>query len=445
MSKKNTFSKEEKDRIIDLADALVYNQRKTFKEVREGLADEMQMTKERVKAASPDLTDQQAEMQAEVIRDRATRAAGKLVNELLAKVLYQELDTPDELTQFSFVSVFDDIKIDAGNTKEYVFKPDTGMSVYNPSERIANNFVDPKVYASTASMYVIDQANGTKVLAPNAYQFRKLVTIQRNEWIPYFIQGRLEEFISSITSAMRRTYSYYKSHTILQRLYVETQLAVNKAATAQSTREGSVKLVEGTATNLYACLAKEIFPILQNMRLGEPLYPFGADANNSYTDAITVSTPSDLIMIVPEGFKPQLAALTSTLPTASYFDLGDFISPSNVITLGSQLKIPGAKNLVLNGTGTNMTVTESVVAGDENDTITKDLTQKYIPENTILIFDKRYIKHLLQIDTESSQDWARNLTSDLYLHVWGVSKILPWAPIVAYTNPNLLTMPTGGN
>lgn len=439
------FNKDEKERIIDLADALVASEGKTFKEVREGLADEMTMTRDRVKNANPDLTDGQAEAQAKVIADRATRAARKLVNELLEKVLYQELTTPDGLSQFSFVDVFDDIKIEAGNTKEYVFKPDTGMSTYTPNERIATGIIDPKVYASTASMYTIDKAAGTKTLTANAYQFRKLATILRNEWIPFFIQGRLEEFISQITSSMRRTYNYYKAHTMLQRLYIETALATNKATGAQNQREGKVKLVEGTASNLYAALSKEIFPILQNMSLGEPMYPFGADANNSYTDAILVSNPDDLIMIVPEAFKPQLAALQSTLPTASLFDIGTFINPKNIITLGSQLVIPGAKNLALSGSGSGATVQVTTTPGDENDTISKDLTKKYLPDNTILIFDKRYIKHLLQIDVNSSQDWARNLSTDIYLHVWGVSKILPWAPIVAYTNPNLLTMPQGAN
>lgn len=442
---KDKFNQEEKERIIDLADALVMETGKTFKETREALAREMEMTGKAVKEANPDLTDGEAEARANVIRSRATRQAGKLVNELLEKVLYQELTTPDALTQFSFVNVFDDVKIEAGNTKEYVFKPDTGMSEYTPNERIASGIVDPKVYASTASMYTIDRTAGTKTLTPNAYQFRKLATVLRNEWIPYFIQGRLEEFISSITSSMRRTYSYFKAHTILQRLYVETSLAVNKASNAQATREGKVKLVEGEASNLYAALSKEIFPILQNMSLGEPLYPFGADANNNYTDAILTSSPDDLIMIVPEAFKPQLAAMLATMPTASMFDISTFINPNNIITLGSQLAIPGAKDLTINGTGTSATVQVGKIAGDENNTISKDLSKKYLPENTILIFDKRYIKHLLQIDVNSSQDWARNLSSDIYLHVWGVSKILPWAPIVAYTNPNLLTMPTGGN
>ncbi len=58
--------------------------------------------------------------------------------------------------------------------------------------------------------------------------------------ITIFISGKLDEFISQIVKSMRTTYNYFKAHTILQRLYCESMLAVNRATTAQNSREGKI-------------------------------------------------------------------------------------------------------------------------------------------------------------------------------------------------------------
>ena len=104
---------------------------------------------------------------------------------------------------------------------------------------------------------------------------------------------------------MRTTYNYFKAHTILQRLYCESMLAVNRATTAQNSREGKITLVQGTQRELFSCLFAEIMPILMDMQLGEPVYPYKEGMN----DAIITSKPDDIIMIVPKEFKTALVSM----------------------------------------------------------------------------------------------------------------------------------------
>lgn len=441
-NKEKNQEQEFKEKVIDMADTIAIRNfgKKSARQFREDTVKDINTTPEDVMDQNPDMSENQAKAFARTINEEGMRAAASFTQALTLKVLYQELQTPYYLSQFDFVNHFDDIVMEAGNTKEWVFKPDTGMSVYDINQRVATNIITPVAYASTASMYTLG-SGGQKQLTENAYQFRKLATIMRNEWLPFFISGKLDEFISQIVESMRTTYNYFKAHTILQRLYCESMLAVNRATTAQNSREGKITLVQGTQRELFSCLFAEIMPILMDMQLGEPIYPYKEGMN----DAIITSKPDDIIMIVPKEFKTALVSMWSTLPQAQLMKLSKLINPDNIIALGSQLVIPGAKNMATTGTGTGMTITTSRNIGDESNSITKNRDLKYIPTNSILIFDKRFIKHIMQIDITSSQDWSANLATDIYLHVWGVSKMLPWLPIVVYNNPNLTHIPTGTN
>ena len=441
-NKEKNQEQEFKEKVIDMADTIAIRNfgKKSARQFREDTVKDINTTPEDVMDQNPDMSENQAKTFARTINEDGMRAASSFTQALTLKILYQELQTPYYLSQFDFVNNFDDIVMEAGNTKEWVFKPDTGMSVYNINERVATNIITPVAYASTASMYTIGNS-GTKQLTENAYQFRKLTTILRNEWLPFFISGKLDEFISQIVKSMRTTYNYFKAHTILQRLYCESMLAINGATNAQNQCEGAITLVRGTQRELFSCLFAEIMPILMKMQLGEPIYPY----KNGMNDAIITSKPDDIIMLVPEEFKTALVSMWSTLPQAQLMELNQLINPNNIIALGSQLVIPGAKNLAINGTGTSMTIAKTTNTGNESNSITKDANLKYIPTNSILIFDKRFIKHILQIDITSDQDWSANLATDIYLHVWGVSKMLPWLPIVVYNNPNLTNIPTGTN
>lgn len=72
--------------------------------------------------------------------------------------------------------MFDDEKVEAGNTKQYIRNIITGADTYDPNMFVPAKATQPKVASTTISLY--DRAeDGNVILGQNAYQFKKPLTI----------------------------------------------------------------------------------------------------------------------------------------------------------------------------------------------------------------------------------------------------------------------------
>lgn len=126
--------------------------------------------------AAEGTSDSQIAKAAEVIYERAATKAGQLVNSLLLKCFYQEIESSPVFEFMSFINEFDDIKLSAGNSKEFIFDMLTGISSYDESAYIPTARVQEKLQSQVLSMYQRAD-DGSVNLSPNAYQFKKRLSI----------------------------------------------------------------------------------------------------------------------------------------------------------------------------------------------------------------------------------------------------------------------------
>lgn len=336
-----------------------------------------------------------------VIQDNAKQAAGNFAAQLLLLCLYQEIEKPHSIDEYQLIAnKFDAGFIPAGNGKEWVVNLVTGsekwvVTAFNPT-----TITSPALYGKYMSMYELNEA-GEKVLTPQAYQFKKPITIQENEWFPYFTSGELRSFIENCINITTESYMYYK---------------FNKMATLLTTMPISKKIT-GTATNLFDALALEILPNVYNMHMLNQSYSID---NVKYPKVQTLSF-TDMMMFVPLNVKTGLMhGIQSQLFNAHLMDIASGIPADNVIVLGDKIIYP---------------------EDDANKVVMVQDGTPYLPNNTIRVFDKNAIKHLQQINQAGSQSYNNNLTIQITLHVWGLVDYLPWKKAFEYTNNNIQVLP----
>lgn len=335
---------------------------------------------------------------------KARAIAAEFTKQLALLILYQEIEKPSIPAKYNWAEKFNDTMIQNGNSKEFIAPIYTGNGVYNADEFIPTKATSPIIETKIISMYV-EQANGTRQLAPNAYQYRKTLTLNESQWFPYFMAGKLGEFIGTISAMMRESYKLFKIAKLES--YIKN-MTFNKTITGN----GNGNTTAGTNQDMFACLSNEVIPAIEQMQYLNTEYNLGATSKY-----IAAPASSDILVFMNNKVKSKLrTGVMSRLFNAHLISLNEVIPADNWIgTAGS------------------------VQNADDDNAIT--IGQDWIDENTIYVFDKNAIRHCLQIDRTESQAWAQNMTLQIVLHIWGTIGDLPWNKGFKYVSDKLSVLP----
>lgn len=335
------------------------------------------------------------------VKQKAVSDAREFTKDLLLLVLYQDIDKMSDLGYVSdFANKFDDGEISEGNAKQYIANKLTGNDTYLSNEFVPAKKSKKSVETHVIQMYTKDNSTGDISLHPKAYQFKKPLTLQEPEWLPYFKSGALGEFIAELQRQLATVYNIYKFNKIANLIKTQT---FNKSIT-------------GTGKDLFECLSDEILPAIRKMTTLNSEYNVNAKSkyvhNTKIEDLIVIMSPAN-IQRIQSGIKSQLF-------NAKFLDIGTLLNENNIINLGNEINI-----------------------GDSDTEISIGAAE-YVDDNTVYVLSKKAIRHVSQISRQESQAWAENLSIQLTLHVWGAVDFLPWGQGFKYTNPNLSKLPAGG-
>lgn len=331
-----------------------------------------------------------------VNRQAGERIAGQTIYDLALLVLYQEVQSSRDAKYLDFAELFNDGYITEGNSKSYVFDMITGHSNYDKTKFIPESATEQSVKSHIISMFKSSSSAG-QVLADNAVQYKKPLTILTPNWVQYFIKNSLNQFLTTLRLNMRKEFKIFKFHKVASFL---TSLT-------------NVKTIEGTAKNMFDCFTEEIFPEIEKMNF------YSSDYNRDQTfKGIDAAGSENVYLVAHSNILTKLkTGIQSQTYNAKLISLESLLGSDKVISLGNQF-----------------------VIGDENTPVSVNDTP-YVDENTIWVFNKNLIKFLYQINTQASQSFAENLATQLVLHIWFTMDTLPWGQVFKYTNQNLKVLP----
>lgn len=339
-------------------------------------------------------------------RGQAAKAvAAEFTTKLALLILYQEIENPTiPYSRYNWAKKFNDDMISNGNSKEFSMNLPTGNDSYDDNNFVPTKASSPQIETKIISMYT-ERADGTRELAPNAYRYLKPLTINEAQWYPYFIAGKLGEFVSKITSLMRASYDLFVINKMEN--YIKN-MTFNKTITGN----GNGNTNKGTNQDMFACLVNEVIPNIEKMTYLNTEYNLSANSKN-----ISASEPSDILVFTNNNIKSKLrTGVQSRTFNASLISLNDVIPAENWIgTAGS------------------------VEVGDSDTVIS--IGQDWIDDNTIYVLSKNAIRHCLQVDRTETQAWAQNMTLQIVLHVWGTIGDLPWEKGFKYVSDKLSVLP----
>lgn len=355
-----------------------------------------------------DIKDAQKKLTYEMIANddvesvnRAVKAAGEITGKLAQLILYQEVsDSPEYLPKNleDFLKSIYMGELAYGNTYEESFNIDTGIEMYDENQYVPNALAKPKVDdAFTISMY---QSSGA--LTSNAYRLKKRISITENQWLPYFKQGKLSEFIARLRIQVRRVYKMY---------------LVSKLANLIKTGTPRATVNDSTSQNMFDAMTN-LGVIVADMSNLNTKYNYKSDA------AINHTNQEDLLFFVNTATKSRI----NTGVKSQLFNADFLVGESGIATINQFIDL-----------GKEITVPENI-----NNPVTIGSTP-YVDENTIHVISKKSLIHLNQVQREGQQEYLNNMCLEICLHVWGVVGIRNWGQWVKYTCTNLNTLPTGAN
>lgn len=334
-------------------------------------------------------------------KSSAKAAAIDFTQKLLRLVLYQEIKSDYTWTKYEWVSKFDDERIEVGEGKEYIKELMTGVDSYDASKFVPDTPTYPSADAKVIKLY--DDSGSL-----NKYGFKALkpLTIIESQWFPYFLSGKLMEFIDKQVGLMKQSMFAYK-YTVL------TNFIKDLIGTTDPNR--IYKRIQGTATNILSCFTNEIFPEIENMQYFNDEYARDNSKNSLYPN---INNRDDLLMIMNRKTLNRFknGVLSNTLKA----NLVDF---NNVLPL---------ENII--GTGKNLDI------GTSSDNITVK-NEELIPENMVVVINKNLLKYLWFVEVTDSQKFVQNMSIQYVQHIWGVFGQLDWEGAFVYTNDNLTTLP----
>lgn len=224
-----------------------------------------------------------------------------------------------------------------------------------------------------------------------------IVYIEAN-LITYFVNGQLDVFIQEeILEKIEDSLKVYLYDYVMKLLVNTSNIG---------------KEINGTAANLFDAFTSEILPECVKMTLNSDKY----NVSRQLPEAIDASRKEDLVMLMSSKTKTMLNSnIMSQLFNSAKLDIMDYVG---------QIHIPNNQ----------FKFNEQVVKVEES---------QYIPENKIIVFDrKNYVRILTMLQTTGAQDYPLNLAKLKVLHLWLASGKLEWGKVFTYTNNNLNTSPS---
>lgn len=332
----------------------------------------------------------------------ARTAALDFTQKLLRLVLYQEIKSEFNLTKYQWIERFDDERIESGDGKEYIKNLLTGVDTYKDDAFVPTAATNPSADAKVIRLYDND---GTTV---NKYGFKALkpLTIVESKWFPYFMSGKLMQFIDEQVDIMKKSMFFYK-YTIFSKLFKDLigDSDVNKIS----------KRITGKATNILSCFVNEIFPEIENMQYFNNEFARDNTKNTQYPN---VNNREDLLMIMNRKTLNRFknGAMSNELNN-KLINFNDVLPLENIIGTGADINV---------GTSTeNITVAST----------------ELVEEDTVVVINKNLFKYLWFVEISDSQKFVQNMSIQFVHHLWGVFGQLDWEGAFVYKNENLKTLP----
>lgn len=340
------------------------------------------------------------------VRSQSAKAiAANFTTKLALLILYQEIENPTiPESRYNWVKRFNDEKIVNGNSKEFAMNLPTGNDTYVGANFVPTKDSSPLIETKIISMYV-EQANGNRELAPNAYRYLKPLTISEAQWYPYFISGKLGEFVYKIRDLMKKSYDLF----VISKMenYIKNMTFSNTI-----TGNGNGNTDANTNQDMFACLVNEVIPNIERMTYLNTAYNLDSNSKN-----ISATDPKDILVFTNNNIKSKLrTGVQSRTFNANLISLNDVIPAENWIGTAGSIEV-----------------------GDSDTAIS--IGPDWIDNNTIYVLSKNAIKHCLQVDRVETQAWAQNMTLQIVLHVWGTIGDLPWEKGFKYVSDKLSVLP----
>lgn len=350
----------------------------------------------------------------------AARAAGSFVSKLapvlFEQVIYNSLGSSDV---YSWTNKFTGVTLTFGNEIQYSSTYSTTANNYDASKFIPDATTDPLIETFAVRFL---KNNGS--LSDTSYRYKKSLSLQPKQWLPYFKSGKLSQVISDITAQMQETYRFFVASKIQE--IVKNLADGNAQVTIDNAGENGkslrLKKIESQAEDTFGAML-DLLEAITNLTDDINTTTIASDSSN-----IRAINIGDLVMFIP---KPLLAKFRSgvltRLPSSAQFAYDKIFTEDRIIPIGKQLKP------VINTTTTE-------VIGIENG------EPEFISGNTkIVVIERRAIQHNFVVQEHESQYFAENMVQQLTNHMWGFFAVLPFAKGFVFECRNLLKIPNVAN
>lgn len=355
-----------------------------------------------------------------VVKSIAERIAGDFTSKLTLLTLYQTIDANYNLRPYAWVNRFETTKLEAGNSKQFIRDILTGVDDYDETKFVPTSSTEPQVDEHTISFFATNTtASSDRTLTPWAKQIKRPLTLKRERWIPYFMNGNLQKFISSITNQIQHSV-FMGRYKVLQNLFTKLKTGTN----SQGNNEGMYQIINNPAgvNNILDVFTKVVFPNIMEMQFLNNKYNIGkiqGTGNSQQNTTLNSTDPSEvLIFINNKTYTKLTTGVLSQVFNNKLLEISNWVPRENIIPVSTQLNVGSANTAV----------------GLGNDQL--------VGENEIVVISKSAIKGLLMVDTQESQAWAENMTLQLVAHAWVAYGVLPWAQGFVVRTPALTVMPS---
>ncbi|MGL5733068.1 MAG: hypothetical protein ACRCXE_03290 [Metamycoplasmataceae bacterium] len=325
-----------------------------------------------------------------------------LVAALSYKTLYMEFS---DLNRFpSYMRVFDNWSvnvIDQGNSIELPFEVVAGYTTFDITKWLPSDLTQKLGQVARFNFYVVNPTTGKQELAPNSYQFKKDLTITRQEYIPKFKRNSLIEFIGRQAMITDLTHKYFKFDrwaTIIQNLT-------------------PAKIINGTGKDGFEAV-REFFGEVVQAEILSTDYNYDATfevlQGLNMNDVVVFCSPKFKTLTqvgwVADKFNSQLIRADGT---TGQMTINDFK------ILGNKINIP--------------------LNGDQK--VTVDNTKPYIADDELIVVSKQLVRKYVMFEESGSAYFVNNTTDFTTLHEWAMLGVVGGEICFKYKNPNLLKMP----
>lgn len=355
----------------------------------------------------------------------ATRAAGDFTSKLTLLTLYQAIDSEYNLGVYDWINKFETAKITAGNSKQFIRDILTGVDNYNENTFNPTSATKPQVDAYTISLYSTNTtSSNAATLSTYAKKIVKPLTILKAEWMPYFISGKLQEFVNKIADNINKTISLVKLQ-IFQDLVSKVKTGYNssnqneglKKVFDESGRTGTVN-ISAQVTNILDVFTKVVFPNITNMAFLSNEYNANIHGDTQSSSLNSCSKDDILILVNNKTYTKLTSGVLANVFNNKLTEVSNYINPENIIPCGKKITV-GNSNTAVN------------VGNDD-----------LITENEVLVINKNIFKSLLFVDESGSQSYVTNMSIQLVAHLWIACGIIPWGQGFVVRTPKLAIMPT---